>query len=198
MNGHRIAGSPAQLGMFYKVINSLSARYKYALTATPYRNVKGTEKALFSLIGDIICEISQDIIADRIIKASVKPVFTKFDIPESCQKYDGTISYTTLNTVLCEDEERNNIILDILKKHKNDCVLVLSDRLSQLEYLQEQLGYGVKIDGSMTSKKAKQQREQAIQDMRDGKERLLCASYALAKERTRHSSFIRFSISKPS
>ena len=167
--------------MFYKVINALSARYKFALTATPYRNVKGTEKALFSLIGDIICEISQDIIADRIIKASVQPVFTKFDIPESCQKYDGTISYTTLNTVLCEDEERNNIILDILRKHKDDYALVLSDRLSQLEYLQQKLGYGVKIDGSMTSKKAKQQREQAIQDVRDGKERLLCASYRIGE-----------------
>ena len=33
--------------------------------------------------------------------------------------------------------------------------------------------YGVVIDGKMTSKKAKAQREQYIQDMRDGKEKLL-------------------------
>jgi len=47
---HRVCGTPAKAGMFYKVINKLVARYKYGLTATPYRNVKGTEKAMFSLL----------------------------------------------------------------------------------------------------------------------------------------------------
>ena len=152
------------------------------MTATPTRSIKGTEKALFSLIGDIVCEIPQEIIADRIIKAKVQPVMTKFDIPAEAQKFDGTISYSTLNTVLCEDKDRNEIILDILRKHKDDYTLVLSDRLSQLEYLQEQLGYGIKIDGKMTSKTAKAQREKCIQDMRDGKEHALMASFSLAKE----------------
>lgn len=193
---HRLTGTPAQLGMFYKVINSLSARYKFGLTATPTRAIKETEKALFSLIGDIICEIPQEVIADRIIKAKVKPIMTNFDIPISSLKYDGTILYSNLNTILCEDKERNDIILNILKKHKDDYVLVLSDRLSQLEYLQESLGYGVKIDGKMTSKTAKAQREKCIQDMRDGKEHLMLSSYSLAKERTRHTSIICFDIGK--
>ena len=121
---------------------------------------------------------------------------TNFNIPVSALKYDGTISYSNLNTILCEDKERNDIILNILKKHKDDYVLVLSDRLSQLEYLQEQLGYGVKIDGKMTSKTAKAQREKCIQDMRDGKEHLMLSSYILAKERTRHTSIICFDIGK--
>lgn len=38
------------------------------------------------------------------------------------------------------------------------------------------------IDGSMTTKKAKAEREQAIEDMRCGKKRYLFASYRLAKE----------------
>lgn len=88
MNGHRIAGTPAQLGMFYKVINALSCRYKFALTATPYRNIKGTEKALFALIGDIICEISNEQIADKITKAEIHPIKTEFTIPKQAQKYD--------------------------------------------------------------------------------------------------------------
>ena len=98
--GHRVAGTPAQLGMFYKVINNLSARYKFALTATPYRNIKGTEKALFSLIGNIICEISKEQIADKIIKAKIQPIKTEFNIPRSAQKYDGTIEYSKLTTIL--------------------------------------------------------------------------------------------------
>lgn len=180
--GHRICGTPAQLGMFYKVINSLSCRYKFALTATPFRNIKGTEKALFSLIGPIICEVPKEVVSERTIKAQIKPIYTEFKIPEEAQKTDGTIDYSKLTTCLSENENRNKIILKILKECKNNYTLVLGDRLSQLSYLQEQIGYGVKIDGTMTSKKKKEEREQYIQDMRDGKEKLLFATYGLAKE----------------
>lgn len=180
--GHRICGTPAQLGMFYKVINALSCRYKYALTATPFRNIKGTEKALFSLIGPIICEIPKEVVAEKTIKATIQPIYTDFKIPQEAQKTDGTIDYAKLTTILGEDERRNEIILDILKECKNNYTLVLGDRLTQLSYLQEKIGYGVKIDGTMTSKKKKAQREQYIQDMRDGKENLLFATYGLAKE----------------
>lgn len=180
--GHRICGTPAQLGMFYKVINALSCRYKYALTATPFRNIKGTEKALFSLIGPIICEVPKEVVSERTIKAEIQPIYTDFKIPRHAKKTDGTIDYSKLTTFLSEDEDRNEIILDILKECKNNYTLVLGDRLTQLSYLQEKIGYGVKIDGTMTSKKKKAQREQYIQDMRDGKENLLFATYGLAKE----------------
>lgn len=180
--GHRICGTPAQLGMFYKVINALSCRYKYALTATPFRNIKGTEKALFSLIGPIICEVPKEVVSERTIKAEIQPIYTDFKIPRDAKKTDGTIDYSKLTTFLSEDEDRNEIILDILKECKNNYTLVLGDRLTQLLYLQEKIGYGVKIDGTMTSKKKKAQREQYIQDMRDGKENLLFATYGLAKE----------------
>lgn len=180
--GHRICGTPAQLGMFYKVINALSCRYKYALTATPFRNIKGTEKALFSLIGPIICEVPKEVVSERTIKAEIQPIYTEFKIPRDAKKTDGTIDYSKLTTFLSEDEDRNEIILDILKECKNNYTLVLGDRLTQLSYLQEKIGYGVKIDGTMTSKKKKAQREQYIQDMRDGKENLLFATYGLAKE----------------
>lgn len=180
--GHRICGTPAQLGMFYKVINALSCRYKYALTATPYRNVKGTEKALFSLIGDIIIEIPKEVVSERTIKAQIKEINTEFIIYEDCQNEDGTINYTALTSKLAEDEERNKIILNILKENSSHYTLVLVDRLQQSKYLQENLGYGVIIDGTMTTKAKKAKREQYIQDMRDGKENVLFATYNLAKE----------------
>ena len=178
--GHRICGTPAQLGMFYKVINSLSCRYKYALTATPFRNIKGTEKALFALIGNIICEVPKEVVTHSTIKAKIQPILTSFEIPESCMKYDGTINYTTLTTCLSEDENRNNLISNILQGSINNYTLVLGDRLNQLYELQQKLGYGVVIDGKMTSKKAKAQREQYIQDVRDGKEHLLFATYRIS------------------
>ena len=69
---------------------------------------------------------------------------------------------------------------------KNSC-LILSDRLAHLEYLMGHLprsmrSQAVMVSGSMTSKKAKALREQAIEDMRQGRKRYLFATYALAKE----------------
>lgn len=180
--GHRVCGTPAQLGMFYKVINSLSCRYKYALTATPFRNIKGTEKALFSLIGNIICEVPKEAVENKTIKAEIQPILTDFEIPEECMKWDGTIDYTNLTTFLCEDFKRNENISKLLLTLKDNYTLVLGDRLNQLYELQDLVHYGVVIDGKMTSKKAKAQREQYIQDMRDGKEKLLFATFGLAKE----------------
>lgn len=176
---HRVCGTPASAGMFYKVINKLIARYKYGLTATPYRNSKGTEKAMFSLLGDTIIEIGKEVVANRIIQATIHKITTEFnDIPEECMEYDGTIKYATLTTTLSQDVERNNLILDLLKKCESNYTLVLADRVEQMYYLQEKIGYGNVIDG----KTKKDIRENAIEEVRQGKEKLLFATYGLAKE----------------
>lgn len=176
---HRVCGTPAKAGMFYKVINKLVARYKYGLTATPYRNTKGTEKAMFCLLGKTIIELEKDVIGNRVIPATVIKVNTNFcEIPEECQNTDGTIKYTTLTTVLSQNKERNDSILNILKKCKNNYTLVLTDRVEQMKYLQSKLGYGNVIDG----KTKKDVREKRIQEIRDGKEKVLFATFGLAKE----------------
>lgn len=176
---HRVCGTPAKAGMFYKVINKLVARYKYGLTATPYRNIKGTEKAMFSLLGKTIIELDKDVIGDKIIPATIVKKITKFyEIPEECQEADGTIKYALLTTALSEDYERNQIILNILNKCKDNYTLVLTDRVEQMYYLQKQIGYGKVIDG----KTKKDIREKSIQEVRDGKENVLFATYGLAKE----------------
>lgn len=176
---HRVCGTPAKAGMFYKVINKLVARYKYGLTATPYRNAKGTEKAMFCLIGKTITELEKDVIGDRIIPATIIKTKTEFDeIPEECQEVDGTIKYANLTTAISQDAKRNNLIIDLLYKCKDNYTLVLTDRVEQMYYLQRQLCYGNVIDG----KTRKDRREQAIQEVRDGKERVLFATYGLAKE----------------
>lgn len=176
---HRVCGTPAKAGMFYKVINKLVARYKYGLTATPYRNVKGTEKAMFSLLGKTIIELDKDVIGDRIIPATIIKTKTNFtEIPDNCLEVDGTIKYAALTTALAEDEERNNLILKLLRDCKNNYTLVLADRVKQLYYLQEKLGYGNVIDG----KTKKDIRERAIEEVRTGKQKVLFATYGLAKE----------------
>lgn len=155
------------------------ARYKYFLTATPYRNIKGTEKAMFALLGKTIIELEKDVIGDRVIPATVIKISTGFDeVPEECQETDGTLKYANLTTALSEDKNRNDLIVNILKSCENNYTLVLADRVSQMYYLQKKIGYGNVIDG----KTKKDIREKAIQEVRDGKQKVLFATYGLAKE----------------
>ena len=180
---HRVCGTPASTGMFYKVINKLVARYKYGLTATPYRNAKGTEKAMFALLGNTIIEVDKSVIRDKLTPATVVKVKTNInEVPEQCLDTDGTIKYTSLTTYLSEDKERNELIYKILKKKEGSSILVLGDRVAQFNVLRNMLGYGVIIDGSMTSKENKALREKRIEDMRQGKEKVLFATFSLAKE----------------
>lgn len=176
---HRVCGTPAKAGMFYKVINKLVARYKYGLTATPYRNAKGTEKAMFALLGKTIIELDKEVIGNRIIPATILKINTDFDeIPGECEDTDGTIKYANLTTALSQDTNRNDLIIDLLKQCKDNYTLVLADRVEQMYYLQKTLGYGNVIDG----KTKKDTREKLIQQVRDGKEKVLFATYGLAKE----------------
>lgn len=178
---HRVCGTPASAGMFYKVINKLIARYKYGLTATPYRNIKGTEKAMFGLLGNIIVEIPKETIEKRLVPATIVKVKTNYIISDECLNTDGTLQYAKLTTDLAEDNERNKIIVDILNKRKNNYCLVLSDRLNQLKFLNNEVP-GLIIDGKMTSIKMKKYREECISKIRRGDVHILYATYGLAKE----------------
>ena len=83
---------------------------------------------------------------------------------------------------MAEDKERNELILDLLKENGNNYCLILSDRLVGLQYLRDKLGKGLLIDGSQTSKKAKKEREEAINKIRNKEEHYLFATLQLARE----------------
>ena len=175
-----ICSSPDRVSQYEKILNNIAAEYRIALSATPER-MDGMTKAMLSLCGKVKHIIPLEAVADKTIKAKIKPVQTNYKIPEECLKFDGTIIYPKLSTNLAEDEDRNNLILKFLEKEKNNYCLILSDRLSGLRKLQEKNG-GLIIDGSMTTKKAKQERAEAIEKMRNKKEHFLFATYSLARE----------------
>lgn len=181
MSGQNVGGSVTKCTQYAKILNNLAAEYRYAVSATAYR-VDGLTRCMYSLLNTIKYEIPEDAIASKVIKAKIQPIYTNFEIPYYAQNTDGTIDYVKLPTVLAEDKERNELILELLRQNKDNYCLILSDRLSGLKYLHEQLGAGLMIDGSMTSKKAKQEREEAIEKMRKKEEHYLFASFSLARE----------------
>lgn len=144
--------------------------------------VDGLTRFMYSLLNTIKYTIPEEAISDKIIKASVKPIYTNYEIKRDSLKYDGTLNYTVLPTNLATDDSRNKLIIDLLKQEKDNYCLILSDRLEGLEILHKTVG-GVFINGKMTSKKAKQEREEAIEKMRNKEEHFLFASFSLARER---------------
>lgn len=184
---HRVAGTPTSMTQFSKVINGLAARYKYGLSATIHR-ADGLIKSTYMLLGDVAHEVPDSAIADKVMQVRVKRVDTGLDeIPENALDTDGTIKYSTLISELCEIESRNKVIADVIASDPEHYHLILSDRLSQLDKIMDMLSEDLReqcvlINGKMTSKNAKEEREQAIEDMKAGKKHFLFASYKLAKE----------------
>ena len=183
---HRVCGSPTQLSMFSKVLNSLSARHKYGLSATVHR-ADGMIKATKALLGDIVYSVPDDAIADKVMQVGIKPVGTGIKISRECLNTDGTLNYTRLINYLCENFDRMEVIHDAIVSEKDHSCLILSDRLEHLENLMQLLPptmkpYAVMVSGKMTTKKGKLEREKAIEDMREGKKKYLFATYSLAKE----------------
>lgn len=183
---HRISGSPTNLTMYAKVLNSLYARRKYGMTATVHRS-DGMIKATESLIGKVVYHVPDSAVSEKIMTVNIMPVQTQVGLDDCCIGTDGMLIYSNLINYLAFDECRNSMILTDLICNRFHYCLILSDRLAQLEYLKNSLPddlreQAVMIDGKMVSKTAKQEREQALEDMRQGKKRYLFATYALAKE----------------
>lgn len=144
-----VAGTPTQLKMFSKVLSSIPARYKFGLTATPTR-ADGLVNSMYAYIG-MSCE------------GKFKPVFTidksklktltaqhvRIDVEsglegdEMYRIYDtsGMLNYNALIDELCTNSKRNQIILDNVKKCKDEGrkQVVLSLRVEHCKYLVEQL-----------------------------------------------------------
>lgn len=185
-NCHRVAGTPTTMTQFSKVISNLACNHKYGLSATVHR-ADGMIKCAYMLIGDVKCIVPDEAVKDKVMAVSIERIDTGCDIPFSALDTDGTINYTKLISSLAMNTRRNDIIYDKLMHNSAHYNLILSDRLDQLYYLYNQLPPTLQeqsavIDGKMTSKKAKAEREQAIEDMRTGKKHFLFASYKLAKE----------------
>ena len=183
---HRVAGTPTSVTQFSKVLNSLAARHKYGLSATVHR-ADGMISATHALLGQIAYQVPDAAVAEKVMTVSVLPRPTHQGLSREFLDTDGTIIYAKLVNFLADRYDRNELITADLVENRNHYNLILSDRLSHLEYLMKHLPHdlrdqAVMVDGKMTSKKAKAMREQAIEDMRQGRKRYLFATYSLAKE----------------
>ena len=183
---HRVSHSPTTVTQYGKVLNALAARHKYGLTATVHR-ADGLIKSTFALIGEVIYEVPREAVADKIMNVGICPIPTGVRATRKCLNTDGTLNYARMINYLCENEERNRLIVECITADRDKPGLILSGRLEQLETLMRMLPSdmqkdAVMVSGNMTTKLEKAAREQALVDMRSGAKKYLFATYPLARE----------------
>ena len=162
---HRCSGTPTAMTQFYKVLNSLSARHKFGLSATVHRS-DGMIAATYALLGQVVYTVPDEAVKDRVMKVGIKPIYTGVKPGRECLNTDGTLNYTKLISYLCENGERNRSIGKWIESESECSSLILSDRLEHLELLMTSLPQSMRkqavmISGKMTTKKGKAEREQA-------------------------------------
>lgn len=193
---HHLATNAESVMMFEKCVNYFSAKYKLGLTGSLHR-ADGLEKTTTKIIGNVIYELKKNDTKDKLVgyyegkqilevplemfqvPARINIIHTNYNIIDK-DVYDingGTLVFTKLISDLSMDKERNNLILSIIDS-LNGYTIVISERVDQLHYLNEKIASSVCIDGKTPKKK----REQMIEEFKNGKHKVLLASYSLIAE----------------
>ena len=192
---HHLSTNAETVKMFEKCVNYFCARYKLGLTATLHR-ADGLQHTTTKIIGNVIYEVKKSEDKKKLIgyyenKPIIELPIEKFQVPAAITFVETTynvankdvfdrnskIVFARLISDLCGDYDRNKLILDLIKKLKGYSI-VISERVEQLHYLSDNTPNSICIDGK-TNKKL---REQLIEDFRNGKYKVLFASYALVAE----------------
>lgn len=175
------AGSPTKVTQFYKVMSELCARYKIGLTATPHRS-DGLEISMFSLLGDIIHEVTREEVAHTTCPIKVSQIPTGWYPTDDILMSDGTIDYTKVIDSMTHDDTRFKFVSNYINGCIGGC-LVLANRVEYLQRLQkEYIAKSVCLSGAGQSKKAKSERKEALRQLNDGEIQCVFATYQLAKE----------------
>lgn len=179
---HRVAGTPTAVTRFSKVLNILAARHKYGLSATVHR-ADGMIKATYALLGQVVYTVPDEAVAEKIMQVTVQPLFTGVGLSTDFLNSDGTISYYKMIDYLIGNTNRNYYIQGGLRKAYKHYNLILSERVSHLNTLYNLLPKPLQETAAVIDGKTKKEvREQALNDMREGKLHYLFATYPLAKE----------------
>ena len=171
------AGLSQKSQMFERVVNSLNARYKIGLTATPFRSDK-LDLGIRVLLGPIIHEIKQD--NQNIVKAKIQFCLTEFGkngLPDDCFKR-GNIIYSKVISHLTENSERNNLLLEQIEKYRHKKLIILSERVEHLEELREIVGEGSLFVGKIKSS----ERTEILEKARKGEINIIFATYKIFQE----------------
>ena len=128
---------------FEQIIKSFKGKYILGLSATPNRKDE-LQPILFQQLGEISYEYKKK-----------KTHINKLQIIRT-QFVSNADNYATIINELCIDEDRNNLIVDIIKKNIDRKILLLTDRIEHINVLEnllqkENIDY-ISVHGSLNKK----------------------------------------------
>lgn len=147
------------------ILNNLSARYRFGLTASPTR-ADGHHPYIRLLIGPVIHEQKFHSAVD----VEVHAVKTDFKF-----RYRGRYDWGNLLRAVISDDERNDEIarIAVAESNRGNSILILSRRIEHLEQIAERIGDGCEI---LTGRKNSRERKSILADFRAGRVRVLLAT----------------------
>lgn len=118
---------------YEQVVRKCYSKYLYGFTATPKRSDKN-EKIIYKTIGDIRYQYKDD---DSGLDKILKPEFTSFTF----SFIEKTTPYSDMLSALLLDEERNDRIVEDIKKalKEKKNIIVLTDRIDHINLLKNKL-----------------------------------------------------------
>lgn len=177
---HKATGSPTRLKMFYKIVNTLNAKYKFGLTATIEHKKGNINSTPFYLIGETIHEILEDDIPR--INAEYTSIKLRTPASDYYLKPDKTLDYMKLVDYLVINKDRNMELFLSLLDYKDNYNIVLSNRIEHLELLSEMLTEAGLYNEVVIGSTKASIREKTFEKFREGKVPFLLANYQLVKE----------------
>jgi superfamily II DNA or RNA helicase len=148
---------------FRTLISQFPARFRYGLTATPFRR-DGLFFILKAVMGNIIYEIKHDRLyeAKEIIKPYIQVIHTNFYTPEGN-------TYGKMIDAITTDDARNTLILNKVAEEANSShpCLILSNRIKHVLQLNQKLNNGI-ASACLTSRTPKSEREEILRKMNSG------------------------------
>lgn len=131
---------------FADVLQQMTARYLFGLSATPERT-DGREPLLYAIIGPVVARITEGslVAAGKLHKPVVEWIQTDFWCPEAQQmnfahnQWARNALYQKLIANLVDDDERIDLVAQVLAEQGGRYVLVLSERIDHLKRMMQAL-----------------------------------------------------------
>ncbi len=168
--------APAQ--SYCELLPAFPARFRIALTATPYRK-DGMQELLWMHFGDIIYQVQKTDLEEhgRLLIPAFYPIKTAFF-------YEYNDDFPAMITSLCRDSARHKLIIDTIEQtHRpGGCSLVLTERIDHARDLYASLQKRQLSAVLLHGKLSNQARKDSLEQLRNRQAEILVATLPLIGE----------------
>lgn len=154
----------------FRITAELQIIRRLGLTATLVRE-DGLETDVFSLVGPKRYDVPWKELEEKGWIAHAYCIEVRVALPVESEIKYAIAGVRQKYRIASENDEKLSCVLDILKKHQDDSILIIGQYIAQLEYIAQKVAAPI-----LTGKTSTLERERLYEDFREGKERVLVVS----------------------